>query len=113
MKWARFAIESHAIPVKDAVGCVAVFLDLHDEAAGTDGVAAPAGDENGVGGAHRNPVQERLHRSSREPPLKIGASHSMLESCIQRGISRRIEQIPHLCLWLATKSCGNASRWVH
>ncbi len=37
---ACFAIESHAVPIKDAVGGVGVLLDFVDEEAGPDGVEA-------------------------------------------------------------------------
>ena len=55
---ARFAIEAESVPVEDAIGGVAVLLDLVNEEAGTDGVEASGGDEEAIAGARMEDVDE-------------------------------------------------------
>jgi hypothetical protein len=58
MEVARFAIEAESIPVEDAIGGVAVLLDLVNEEAGADGVEAAGGDEKAIAGARMEDVDE-------------------------------------------------------
>ena len=58
MEVARFAIEAESIPVEDAIGGVAVLLDLVNEEACADGVEAAGGDEEAIAGARMEGVDE-------------------------------------------------------
>ena len=55
---ARFAIEAESVPVEDAIGGVAVLLDLVDEEASADGVEATGGDKEAIAGARIEDVDE-------------------------------------------------------
>src|SRR5687767_2841404 len=103
MQGARPAVETYAVPIEDAIGRVAVLLDFHDEASRADGVAATAGDEDGIALSHRNPVKLRLHRTLRECALEGSAVHAALEASVDSRIAGRAEEIPHLGFRLATQ----------
>ena len=104
---ARFSVEARAVPVEDAVGRVAVLLDLHDEAAGADRVAAPARDEHRVARPHWHAVEQVGGVTVGERALEIRAGRAAPEARVERGIFRRIEQIPHFRLRFAAQLGGH------
>lgn len=55
MEFARFAVESEAVPIKDAVGRVGVLLDFVNQKSRADRMEAAGGDEDRITGrwAHR------------------------------------------------------------
>ena len=113
MKFPRLSVGSNAIPIEQTVGGVAVLLDLCDEAACADGVAAAARDEEGVSGAHGDAVQdggsvifreelsERFHRQVRD--VKSG-EHVRIGS--------RLKDVPCFGFWFTAEARCDGCGWV-
>ena len=82
MEFARFAIETQAVPIEDAVGRVGVLLDLVNQESGADRVEAAGGDEDRitVRGAHR--MHAVGHGAVGDRGFEVRAGHAVLEADI-------------------------------
>ena len=111
VKFPRLSVGSDAVPIEQAVGGVAVLLDLCDEAACADGVAASAGDEEGVTGANWYAVEDRCGVPFREERSEgFWGEVRCVESGEHVGIGCRIEDVPGLGFWFTAEArcdgCG-------
>jgi len=95
-----FAVEAGAVPVKDAVGRVAVLLDLDDHQSLSDGMEPPAGEKEALSGAYGNPVEGLLDGPLGQSLLKGFAGDAALEAGVDAGSLRGMEKLPAFGLGL-------------
>ena len=62
----RLAVLAQAVPIKDAVGRVAILLNLQDDIAGTDRVESAARDKNITVLLARNPMKKISDNAARQ-----------------------------------------------
>jgi hypothetical protein len=103
MEGARLPFVIDPPPIENAIRRIAVFLDLDEEIAATDGVQAPARDEKAVAGFDRQPwhqfgyfaVVDRLFELRRLHPRPQPGEN--LRTIVSGG------EIPELALWFPAK----------
>ena len=113
MEFARFAVESAAIPIEDTVGGVGVLLDFVNQESGADRVEAAGGNEDrvtGLGAYRMHAVGDRAVGDGR---FKIFAGHAVFETDIKFRAFVAIGDEPHFRFRLAIQRCGKRDGWVH
>jgi hypothetical protein len=104
VKLARFSIEADAVPIEDAVGGVAILLNLDDDISSADCVDAAAGDEDAIPGAYLDSMNGLLHGADRESLLESVPRDTGAQAGEDVAIAVTIEDVPHFGLWLSIKT---------
>lgn len=109
---AGFAVEAVAVPIEDAVGGVRVLLDFVDEEAGTDGVEAAGGDEDGVAGDGEKGVDVIGDGAVGDGVFEVGTGGAVFEADVEACAGIAIGDVPHFGFGLAVEGRGEVGGWV-
>ena len=101
------AVEAGAIPVENAIGSVAVLLDLENDEARADGVESAAGDEDGVACFHWEARYFFCHGAAGERLLEGVAVDTWVDADPEDGIGLGFGDEPHFCFWFSPELGGD------
>ncbi len=107
MQFAGHTIETGAVPIEDAVGGVAILLDLDDHIALTDGVEPSAGDEDAVTAFDWDDVESLFDVALTKQLFELLPSNTTLEAGVDVCARLRVGEVPHLRFGLATQNLAH------
>ena len=110
VKLARFAVETEAVPVENAVSGVGVLLNFENDVSGADGVQTATGQEHDVTGFDRNAMDMVGDGSVFDSGFKFGACDAAFESDKEVGFGRGVGDVPHFGLRFAAELLGDVCR---
>jgi len=115
VEFARFAVKSMTVPVKDTVGGVAVLLNLDDHKALPNGMEPAARNENALSCLGRGAVQGLLDITLFEGSFKGLSRHSLLQSGINDSTGGCMKKIPafRLCFPAQLESLGDGGVYLN
>ncbi len=103
MEFARFAIESEAVPIEDAVGRVGVLLDFVNQESRADRMEAAGGDEDRITGRWAHRMHAIGDRAIRDRGFERLTGHAVFESDIKFSAFVAIGDEPHFCFWFSVQ----------
>jgi len=103
MEFARFAIESEAVPIEDAIGRVGVLLDFVNQKSRANRMEAAGSDEDRLTGRGTHRMHAIGDRAIRDRGFEILAGHAVFESDIKFSAFVAIGDEPHFCFRFAVQ----------
>jgi len=113
MEFARFAVESEAVPIEDAVGCVGVLLDFVNQESRTDRMEAAGGDEDRITGRGTHRMHAIGNRTIGDRRFERLTGHAVFESDIKFSARVAIGDVPHFCFRFTVQRCGKRDWRMH
>ena len=113
MEFARFAIESEAVPIEDAVGCVGVLLDFVNQESRTDRMEAAGGDEDRITGRGAHRMHAIGNRAIGDRGFERLTGHAVFEADIKFRAGIAIGDEPHFRFRFAVQRCGKRDWRMH
>ena len=113
MEFARFAIESEAVPIEDAVGRIGVLLDFVNQESRTDRMEAARGDEDRITGRGAHRMHAIGNRAIGDRGFERLTGHAVFESDIKFRAGIAIGDEPHFRFRFAVQRCGKRDWRMH
>lgn len=95
MEFARFAVESEAVPIENAVGRVGVLLDFVNQESCADRMESTGGDEDRITGRGAHRMHAIGNRAICDRGFERLAGHAMFEADIKFCAGIAIGDEPH------------------
>lgn len=109
MEFPRHPIEAGSVPVEDAVGGIAVLLNLDDHVALAYGMEPSAGDKDAVAAFDRNDVKGLFDAAFAKQGFELLPRDTRFQARVNVGARFCVSEVPHLRLWFAAERFNHVS----
>ena len=100
----QFTVQSDSVPIEGAVGCIRVLLDFEDQHAGSNGMQASRGNDDGLSGTGAHGVHRLIDGSFPDGGFELFTGYPVPETQVESGVRESFRDVPHLRLGFAAQS---------